>query len=359
MAVGKGVITHVDHPNGVGHVSQKKKLLLHFGNLAIIGKSHKVIQQASQCIRHSCHHFTHCCLVDSHAVSYDLIKCSTCVKAQGNEDLFLYSQSMTPQGSALQLWPDQISNVVDVIKSKSKTIVKFFCCVLLERFGALGVDPLAVTSPSSMEDVNNPCHDCVLTVLSMDKKGPNFTSAETHALLQSVRNNYDSIVGSFNREGGATKVKSGIWMEVTDNVNATGSGHKRTVDQVRLRWKNLKQQATKDHSQAKNPQTGNKPYKRGQYTDVVLDIIGGQQSQSLHGIPNVVLDGESQVVNAPDVTHTIQDEVLLTHNLQPGLMTHCKSHLERENASAPGRQPEQRDDAYETLLSRDTERAEG
>ncbi|KAI9543610.1 hypothetical protein NQZ68_008657 [Dissostichus eleginoides] len=44
-------------------------------------------------------------------------------------------------------------------------------------------------------------------------------------------------------------------MEVTDNVNATGSGHKRTVDQVRLRWKNLKQQATKDHSQAKNPQT--------------------------------------------------------------------------------------------------------
>ncbi|KAI9520096.1 hypothetical protein NQZ68_021815 [Dissostichus eleginoides] len=86
-------------------------------------------------------------------------------------------------------------------------------------------------------------------------------------------------------------------MEVTDNVNATGSGHKRTVDQVKLRWKNLKQQATKDHSQAKNPQTG--------------------------------------------------------------LMTHCKSHLERENASAPDRQPEQRDDAYETLLSRDTERAEG
>ncbi|KAF3856839.1 hypothetical protein F7725_017562, partial [Dissostichus mawsoni] len=266
----------VDHPNGVGHVSQKKKILPHFGNLAIIGKSHKVSQQTSYC-----HHFTHCCLVDSHAVSYDLIKTSACVKAKGNEDLFLYSQSMTLQGSALQL-PDQISN----------------------RFGALGVDPLAVTSPSSMEDVNNPCHDCVLTVLSMDKKGPNFTSAETHALLQSVRNNYDSIVGSFNTEGGASKL---------DNVNATGSGHKRTVDQVRLRWKNLKQQATKDHSQAKNPQTGNKAYKRGQYTDVVLDIIGGQQSQSLHGIPNVVLDGESQVANAPDVTHTIEDEVLLTH----------------------------------------------
>ncbi|KAF3844164.1 hypothetical protein F7725_013505 [Dissostichus mawsoni] len=45
-------------------------------------------------------------------------------------------------------------------------------------------------------------------------------------------------------------------------------------------------------------------------------------------------------------------------DLHPGLMTHCKSHLERENASTPNRQPEQRDDAYETLLSRETERAE-
>lgn len=90
-------------------------------------------------------------------------------KSASNEDLFLYGQSMTPQDSALQLWPDQISNVVNVIKSKSKMIVQFFCCVLLERFGALGVDPLAVTFPSSMEDVNNPCHDCVLTVLSVSR----------------------------------------------------------------------------------------------------------------------------------------------------------------------------------------------
>ncbi|KAI9543209.1 hypothetical protein NQZ68_011520 [Dissostichus eleginoides] len=196
----------------------------------------------------------------------------------------------------------------------------------------------------------------------MDKKGPNFTSAETHALLQSVRNNYDSIVGSFNREGGATKVKSGIWMEVTVNVNATGSGHKRTVDQVRLRWKNLKQHATKDHSQAKSPQTGNKAYKRGQYTDVVLDIIGGQQSQSLHGIPNVVLDGESQVVNAPDVTHTVQDEVLLTHvDPEAGPSARPDDTLQgspRKRKCKRTRQPEQRDDAYETLLSRETERAE-
>ncbi|KAK1904602.1 Myb/SANT-like DNA-binding domain containing protein 4 [Dissostichus eleginoides] len=133
----------------------------------------------------------------------------------------------------------------------------------------------------------------------MDKKGPNCTSAETHALLQSVRNNYDSIVGSFNREGGATKVKSGIWMEVTDNVNATGSGHKRTVDQV---------------------------------------------------------------VNAPDVTHTIEDEVLLTHvDPEAGPSARPDDTLQeppRKRKCKRTREPEQRDDAYETLLSRDTERAE-
>ncbi|XP_034058418.1 uncharacterized protein LOC117537340 [Gymnodraco acuticeps] len=186
----------------------------------------------------------------------------------------------------------------------------------------------------------------------MDKKGPNFTSAETHALLLGVRNNYDSIVGSFNREGGATKVKSGIWMEVTDNVNATGSGHKRTVDQVRLRWKNLKQQATKDHSQATN-------HIKGDNTQIWYLISLVVSSHNLYMEYQTLY---WMVVNAPDVTHTIEDEVLLTHvdpeagpsarpddTLQePPLKRKCKR----------TRKPEQRDDAYETLLSRETERAE-
>ncbi|CAL8326253.1 unnamed protein product [Boreogadus saida] len=40
----------------------------------------------------------------------------------------------------------------------------------------------------------------------------------------------------------------------------------------------------KDHSEAKNPQTGNKSIKRGEFTDTVLDIIGGESSQALFGI---------------------------------------------------------------------------
>ncbi|KAJ8403982.1 hypothetical protein AAFF_G00343320 [Aldrovandia affinis] len=57
-------------------------------------------------------------------------------------------------------------------------------------------------------------------------------------------------------------MKNDIWIEITQNVNATGSGQMRTVEQVKLRWKNLKAKATKDHAEAKKNQTGNKPFKR-------------------------------------------------------------------------------------------------
>lgn len=135
----------------------------------------------------------------------------------------------------------------------------------------------------------------------MDSKRPNFTIAETHTLLEGVRSHYDSIAGSFNSaKGGGWKLtnkkKKDIWDVITQNVNAMGCGQKRTTEQVKFRWKNLKTRATKDHAEAKNTQTGNKPFRRGDFTDVVLDIIGDGNSQALHGIQGVVGDGESMIV---------------------------------------------------------------
>ncbi|KAF4095434.1 hypothetical protein G5714_024512 [Onychostoma macrolepis] len=126
----------------------------------------------------------------------------------------------------------------------------------------------------------------------MDSRSCNFTAAETNALLEGVRCHYGTIVGSFNSAKDTNKKKNDVWILITENVNAIGSGQRRTTDQIKLRWKNLKARATKDHAEAKNPQTGNKPFKRGDYTDVVLDIIGGEKSQALHGIQGVVGDGE-------------------------------------------------------------------
>ncbi|KAJ8381462.1 hypothetical protein SKAU_G00022400 [Synaphobranchus kaupii] len=62
------------------------------------------------------------------------------------------------------------------------------------------------------------------------------------------------------------------------------------------------------------------------------------------------------------LTHTIQDEVLLTHvDPEAGPSARPDDTLQeppRKRKCKRTRQPEQRDDAYETLLSRETERAE-
>ena len=129
----------------------------------------------------------------------------------------------------------------------------------------------------------------------MDSKSQNFSAAETHALLEGVRCRYRSLVGSFSSAKGgvvSSKTKKEIWAGITQHVNAMGFGQKRTTEQLRFRWKNLKARATKDHAEAKNNQTGNKPYKRGEYTDIVLNIIGGEKSEALHGIQHVAEDGE-------------------------------------------------------------------
>lgn len=58
--------------------------------------------------------------------------------------------------------------------------------------------------------------------------------------------------------------------------------------EVKLCWK----KATKDHNESKNPKTGNKPFKQGECTDVILKIIGGASSQALNGIQSVSQGGE-------------------------------------------------------------------
>jgi len=196
---------------------------------------------------------------------------------------------------------------------------------------------------------------------TMDSKGPNFTVAETHALLEGVRCHYGSIVGRFSSSKGGeltNKKKNDIWVEITQNVNAMGSGQKRTTEQVKFRWKNLKARATKDHAEAKNTQTGNKPFKRGDYTDVVLDIIGGEKSQALHGIQGVVGDGEPAIVeeSEPEDTFILDLSPIIEEEggsslVEPVVATGARKRgLKRPLANGDG--------DYKALLQRETERAE-
>ena len=202
----------------------------------------------------------------------------------------------------------------------------------------------------------------------MDSRSCNFTAAETNALLEGVRCHYDTIVGSFNsvKGGDTNKKKNDVWSLITENVNAIGSGQRRTTDQIRFRWKNLKARATKDHAEAKYPQTGNKPFKRGDYTDVVLDIIGGEKSQALHGIQGVVGDGEPGIEEEsqslppeadPETTFilnlsSVTEEEAGSSLVEPAVVA---TRSQRKGLKRPS---SNNNDDYKALLQKETERAE-
>ncbi|GAA6083814.1 uncharacterized protein LOC107710894 [Tachysurus ichikawai] len=198
----------------------------------------------------------------------------------------------------------------------------------------------------------------------MDSKGPNFTVAETHALLEGVKCHYASIVGS-SVAGGmvSNKRKKDIWVEITQNVNAMGSGQKRTLEQVKFRWKNLRARTTKDLAEAKNTQTGNKPFKKGEYTDVILDIFGGENSIALHEIQGVVGDGEPTIVEESEPVPPNAEETFILDlspiiEIQPGssLVEPAVTGAQKRGLKRP--LPNNNDDAYELLLKQESERAE-
>ncbi|RXN19418.1 hypothetical protein ROHU_007285 [Labeo rohita] len=150
--------------------------------------------------------------------------------------------------------------------------------------------------------------------------------------------------------------------------NTKKSGQRRTTDQIKLRWKNLKARATKDHAEAKNPQTGNKPFKRGDYTDVVLDIIGGEKSQALHGIQGVVGDGEPWIEEEEEnlpVPPEADPESVFILNLSSVPEEEAGSSLIEPVLVATGSQRKglkcpssNKDDDYKALLQKETESAE-
>lgn len=129
--------------------------------------------------------------------------------------------------------------------------------------------------------------------MDIKSKASNFTTVETNVLLEGIRANYQALFSSGSGQHTVTPmVRNEIWQDITRAVNATGSGEHRTADQVRLRWKNLKQRATRDMLEARTPPAGSKLAKRGEFTDYVLDIVDGESSRAFHGFVPVCL-GES------------------------------------------------------------------
>ncbi|KAG7278240.1 hypothetical protein CRUP_012736 [Coryphaenoides rupestris] len=87
-------------------------------------------------------------------------------------------------------------------------------------------------------------------------------------------------------------MKHNIWTDITKRVNATGSGQLRTLEQVKLLWKNLKQKATKDHitlrfecqinctSPGGGGALGEVPAAGGTNQDVIWDVANHDQERN-------------------------------------------------------------------------------
>lgn len=113
-------------------------------------------------------------------------------------------------------------------------------------------------------------------------------------------------------------------------------------------------------AEAKNTQRGNKPFKKGEYTDMVLDNIGGENSIALHGTEGVVGDGEPLIVEESEPVPPNAETTFIL-DLSPVTKEQPGSPQSQELRQRVVKQPLQNinNDAYELLLKRDIERAKG
>ena len=114
-----------------------------------------------------------------------------------------------------------------------------------------------------------------------------FSDGEIRCLIDLFHQNKDILLKKFNNSNTNQKKKK-VWIEIATAVNARAIDVKRTVDEVKKKWKDLLSKAKKDASLQKNPPTGGGPRSQiSPYSDIILDIYG-KDSPSVVGIENAI-----------------------------------------------------------------------
>ena len=114
-----------------------------------------------------------------------------------------------------------------------------------------------------------------------------FSDGEIRCLIDLFHQNKDILLKKINNSNTNQKKKK-VWIEIATAVNARAIDVKRTVDEVKKKWKDLLSKAKKDASLQKNPPTGGGPRSQiSPYSDIILDIYG-KDSPSVVGIENAI-----------------------------------------------------------------------
>ena len=126
------------------------------------------------------------------------------------------------------------------------------------------------------------------------KRKPRFSDGEIRSLIHLFAEHQDVLLSKFNNLNTNEKKKK-VWAEITTAVNARAVGVKRTVVEVKKKWKDLSSKAKKDASSQKNPSTGGGPRQHiSPYSDIILDIYG-KESPSVIGIANAIESASASV----------------------------------------------------------------
>ena len=126
----------------------------------------------------------------------------------------------------------------------------------------------------------------------------NFSDAEITRLITLFNENRDMLSSRLNNAL-SVKAKTEIWSHITHEVNYEHV-EKRTVAEIKHKWKDLVTRAKKDLANRKKLlKLGGPMHPESPYTDIVLDIISD-------GSPNVVVimpesaDGQEGMVDNMD-----------------------------------------------------------
>ena len=128
---------------------------------------------------------------------------------------------------------------------------------------------------------------------SKPKRKQCFSDAEIHSLIHLFAEHQDVLLSKFNNSNTNVKKKK-VWAEITTAVNARAVDVKRTVVEVKKKWKDLLSKAKKDASSQNPPTAGGPRHHISPYSDIILDIYG-KESPSVIGIANAIESASASV----------------------------------------------------------------
>ena len=106
-------------------------------------------------------------------------------------------------------------------------------------------------------------------------RSSNFVAEEIEVLVTEMEQHRHILIGKFSNKISKQKKKS-IWQAITDKINAAGKNEKRSVQQVKNKWKDISSRSKKKSAERKadtQRRTGGGKAKTKELTDIETRVV--------------------------------------------------------------------------------------